>query len=89
MSTVKVRASESGGRFRLGVSESGRTCPVRMETCIAPAGETYDGPYGVTPGAEAQTLQTAGLKMLGDVTIGAIPAGWGRITWNGGFLTVS
>ena len=49
----------------------------------------YDGPYSVTPSAEAQTLETNGKRMTGDVVIDAIPSNYGLITWNGSVLTVS
>ena len=49
----------------------------------------YDGPYSVTPSAEAQTLETNGKRMTGDVTIGPIPSNYGLVTWNGAYITIS
>lgn len=43
----------------------------------------YDGPYSVTSSAEAQTLETNGKRMTGDVVVGPIPSNYGRISWNG------
>lgn len=50
---------------------------------------SYDGPVTVTPGDEAQTLSTEGLWLHQNVVIEAIPQNYGKITWNGSFLTVS
>lgn len=36
-------------------------------------GETYAGPYAVTPDVDAQTLETARKYMTRNVSIGAIP----------------
>ena len=52
-------------------------------------GEAYAGPYEVTPGAQPVTLTTAGLTMAQNVTVGAIPSNYGRITWDGSIITVS
>lgn len=56
---------------------------------IERAAPRYDGPYEVTPSAEAQTLDTGGLVMTGNVTINPIPSNYGLITWDGATLTVS
>ena len=58
-----------------------------LPTIISP--DAYDGAYEVTPTDSVQTLETADLMMLINVTIGAIPAGWGRIEYTGGFLRIS
>ena len=50
---------------------------------------TYRGEYEITPTAEQQTLETDGLLMKRDVTVGAIPSNYGLITWNGTVITVS
>lgn len=49
----------------------------------------YDGPYAITPAAEAQTFSTKHLRMTDDITVAAIPDNYGLITWNGSTLTVS
>lgn len=49
----------------------------------------YDGPYTVTPSAEAQTLDTSGMVMTGNLTVNPIPSNYGLITWDGSTLTVS
>lgn len=51
--------------------------------------DPYEGPYEVTPGAEAVVLETYNLRMTGNVTVNPIPSNYGLITWNGSVLTVS
>ena len=51
--------------------------------------QTYTGEYEVTPSAETQTLNTAGLRLTRPVMVNPIPQNYGLITWNGAFLTVS
>ena len=55
----------------------------------APGGEPYDGPYEVTPGDEAQTLQTAGKSLAQDVVVDRIPSNYGKISWDGATMTIS
>lgn len=71
--TVTPRQSMSGG---LGVGN-------------LPQIPGYPGPYSVTPDGAGTTLSTAGRVLQEDVVISPIPAGWGKITWNGGTLHVS
>lgn len=51
--------------------------------------DDYTGEYEVTPSAEAQTLQTNGLRMIDNLTINPIPSNYGRIAWNGLGIRVS
>lgn len=51
--------------------------------------EPYTGSYEVTPSAEAQTLDTVNKRMTQPVTVKPIPSNYGRIDWNGQYLTVS
>lgn len=53
-----------------------------------PVTEWFEGPYEITPGEE-QTLECKGLVSLHDIVIKAVPSGYGKIAWNGSFLTVS
>ena len=52
-------------------------------------GDSYTGPYTVTPNSQTQTLSTADLVMTNNVTVNPIPSNYGLITWNGSVLTVS
>ncbi len=49
----------------------------------------YAGSYSITPGAEAQILETAYKVPTENIVIEAIPNNYGLITWNGSTLTVS
>lgn len=49
----------------------------------------YSGSYIVTPTDEAQTLDTVDKRMADNLVINPIPSNYGKITWNGSFLTVS
>lgn len=51
--------------------------------------QAYQGQVVVTPSEETQVLNTIG-KVVGDnITINPIPSNYGRIGWNGAYLTVS
>ena len=51
--------------------------------------DPYTGDYSITPSAEAQTLETNGLRMTDNITINPIPTNYGLITWDGANITVS
>ena len=53
------------------------------------SGDTYDGPYEVTPTAEALIIPTLGKAMEHDFVVNPIPKNYGLITWNGFEMTVS
>ena len=76
----------------LGISISGQQLGATTGTPVARDyvnAEAYEGDYTITPGDEPQVLSTKNKRMTDDVTIGAIPSNYGKITWNGNFLTVS
>ncbi len=50
---------------------------------------SYEGDYEITPGEDAQVLNTDHLYMRGDVVIQPIPSNYGLITYNGSEITVS
>lgn len=78
------------GTVRISTVSSGTLRPafIRIASVEFPE-ELYEGDYSFTPGAEAQIVRINGKIAQHDITIEAIPSTWGRITWNGGFLTVS
>lgn len=41
---------------------------------VAEALPVYDGPYAVTPSGDAQTLETTGMKLTGDIAVAPVPA---------------
>lgn len=51
--------------------------------------EPYTGSYTVTPSAETQTLDVQNKRMTHPLVINPIPSNYGRIDWNGQYLTVS
>ena len=92
--SVRAMGSLSGSLSAMG-SLSGSLSPVgqalrgALTVPEVVEREAYAGAYAVTPGPEAQTLATEGLRMTGDIVIGAIPSNYGLITWDGTKLTVS
>lgn len=55
---------------------------------ISEAG-TYTGPYEVTPSSEEQILSTSGLLLTGNIRVNPVPSNYGRVDWNGSYITVS
>ena len=51
--------------------------------------DAYTGSYEVTPSAQEQMLDTAGLMMTANITVNPIPSNYGLITYNGSVITVS
>lgn len=87
---VDMTVSESVHNVPLRVSPSTEEFAFTIDTSVeAIAADPYEGAYTVTPGAEAQELQTSGLQMLGNIIVEAIPSNYGLITWDGATLTVS
>ena len=70
---VNMTVSERNVPVTMSVAENSASYDMDVETEIV-AGTTaeYEGPYSVTPTEQAQTLETADLKMAQDVSIGAI-----------------
>ena len=55
---------------------------------IIPVGD-YCGDYVITPTQETQILPTSLKSMDKDIIINPIPSNYGRIDWNGAYITVS
>lgn len=49
----------------------------------------YEGEVVFTPSDSVQIVATKDLVLSDDITINPIPSNYGRIDWNGSFLTVS
>lgn len=82
------------GRVTPGASvgatiQGGGVISATVAAATAAAAAIYGGPYDVTPTRYAQTLETNGKRMAGDVTVNPIPSYYGLITYNGSVLTVS
>lgn len=72
--TVDMTVAVTDQQFNM-VAETDEPVDLEVSTAIvANTSEEYEGPYSVTPTEEAQTLDTDGMVMTDDVTIGAIPS---------------
>lgn len=60
-----------------------------LEASGGASGDSYAGPYEVTPTDEIQILRTQQKLMTRNIVINPIPSNYGLITWNGSVLTVS
>lgn len=60
-----------------------------LSTRVSISGDTFEGPYMVTPTRSTQLLHTSGKAMISDVIINPIPSNYGLVTWNGSVLTIS
>ena len=49
----------------------------------------YTGEYTITPTTESQTLTTEQMSMAQNIVVNPIPSNYGRIDYNGGYITVS
>ena len=49
----------------------------------------YQGATTFTPSDTVQVIPTRDLVLGDDITINPIPSNYGKITWNGSFLTIS
>lgn len=50
---------------------------------------TFKGEYEITPTEEVQVIKTAHNILNRDIVINPIPSNYGKITWDGGVLTIS
>ena len=51
--------------------------------------DVYDGEYEFAPTTETQVINTANKTLTNNIVINPIPSNYGRITWDGGRLTIS
>ena len=86
MKLVGTLAAEKGMRGTL--AEVG-TLSGSLTLGGTPTYERYDGEYEVEPTTEEQVLSTAYKIATANVVVKPIPQNYGRIDWNGSFLTVS
>ena len=49
----------------------------------------YDGPAVIIPTEDDQIIATEGKHVLSNITVEKIPSNYGRVTWNGSYLTIS
>ena len=67
-------------------ARGGLTGKLTVPKIISP--DPYDGDYTVAPGETEQVLLTKDLIMTDNLTIGAVPSGYGRLEYNGQYLRV-
>ena len=80
---------DAGDDISLNASPA-RVVPMGVDTTITAAiMPHYTGPTNITPIGEPQVLETRGMALDEDITIGSIPSNYGLITWDGSVLTVS
>ena len=51
--------------------------------------DVYDGEYEFAPTTETQVINTTNKTLTNNIVISPIPSNYGRITWDGGRLTIS
>lgn len=86
---IKVIAEETEQDISVICEEGEREIEITPELIEITGTEPYEGSYELTPTQQTQILPTEGLRMTANVVINPIPSNYGRIGWNGLFLTVS
>lgn len=66
-------SAETARRVELGVGKRRRARVSSQAVTLMPSGETFAGPYQLTPTLEGFDLPTGGLFMRRDVEVGPIP----------------
>ena len=83
---IRLRIQDDSVRLRVGEGDS---LKLRVPDTSLQTIRRYDGPVTVTPSEETQTLATAGLAVMQNITVNPIPSNYGLITYNGSVITVS
>lgn len=73
------------------IADNQESLPMDLGTPLVITGvfPDYEGVYHVTPSDEVQILSTRNTSMYENVTIDPIPSNYGRVTYNGTFITIS
>lgn len=82
---IELSLQIAGGEIQLAHRIDGGEIGM-FQPLLPPA---YTGPLNITPGAEAQVLNTEGLVLPGNITVAPVPNDYGLITWDGQVITVS
>ena len=61
------------------------TCEISKSASI----NYYQGAYEIVPSSEEQIISTQNKFVSRDIVVKPVPAGFGRIGWNGSYLLVS
>lgn len=88
--TVALKVDASQTSYQLGVNSNQYTIALHSDTAfnIVDA-DIYRGSYEVTPTDQDQTLNTEGLMMSDNLVVKKIPTNYGKVSYNGSYLTVS
>lgn len=90
MSEIGELKQISQGSIRISSVVGGTVRPATIDVAHVDFPVTpYAGAYEFTPSDEIQTITINGRVAERDITINPIPQNYGRIDWNGAFLTVS
>ena len=60
-----------------------------VATAYTVGAAAFDGDYEITPTRETQIIKTAQTVLKRNIIVNPIPSNYGKITWDGGVLTVS
>jgi len=85
---IKISIGGSDDALRILIGDADE--PLRL-TINEGGGEVlpvYDGATEVTPTDFAQTLNTANKAVKSNIIINPIPSNYGKVSYNGAFLTV-
>lgn len=90
MITIPMNVAVNQESIPLTVSASAVTfeATIGAEYAMVSA-DTYEGDYEFTPSDEEQTIVTTNRLLLDNIIINPIPSNYGKIEWNGSYLTVS
>lgn len=86
-------APEGGGvmvEVKMSVASSDVAVPMSMDASYMMIDTPiYHGAYTYTPTSETQVISIHGQMAERDIVIDPVPSAYGRVTWNGSYLTVS
>ncbi len=85
---MTVAVDQESIPLTIGASEVTFEASIGAEYAMVSA-DTYDGEYIFTPSDEAQTIVTTNKLLLDNIVINPVPSNYGKIEWNGSYLTVS
>ena len=89
MITVPMKVAASRVAIPVTISASG----AQLNMVVVAAYQSvdaprYDGDYTFTPTAETQMIDISGKMATANIMINPIPSNYGRIEYNGSFLTI-
>lgn len=87
---IRLKIRDPGG-VKLKIADEEEKIPLALgdPLIMSEVYPEYDGSYHVTPGPDTQTLETKDRVLLEKVVIDPIPQNYGKITYNGSYITVT